>query len=406
MPFAYPGSSNFGKGKRQDLTPLSFHLTYCSNVHPGESWEEIERNLKTFVPPIQQKLAAKAPFGIGLRLSAQAAQTLEQSDNLARFKDFLTRQNCYVFTINGFPYGAFHKTRVKEEVYLPDWMDERRLEYSNRLARILASLLPDDLGEGSVSTVPCGFKERVRSEEEVRRMVELLTTHAHFLHQLQEETGKRVTLALEPEPCCYLETIDEVIAFFANHLFNRDSDRSLIRRHIGICYDACHMAVEFEEPSAALVRLKEAEISIFKVQASSAIRVQFQCGDDRIHRLLAPFAESTYLHQVVEKSSKGLKRYVDLPQALAAESKSGDPGEAREWRIHFHIPIFLANAGELGTTQDHLKALLDLLKKESTCPYLEVETYTWDVLPDEYKNADVVTAIVRELAWVRDLIKG
>lgn len=397
-----------------------FHLTYCSNIHPGETWEEVNRSLATFLPKIRQRLCPNDPFGVGLRLSAQAAETLEKPINLDVFRKFLGEHNCYVFTINGFPYGVFHKARVKEKVYLPDWKDERRLRYTNRLARILAVLLPDNL-EGSISTVPGAFKENVCSTKDARQMARAMLEHAVFLHNLRKQSGKTIILALEPEPCCYLETVDETLAFFRDYLSSPEAlqwlvrhlglplgeAESVVRRHIGVCYDACHMAVEFEEALAALRKFKAAGIKIGKFHLSSALQLEFTGGDGRAEALLRPFVDNTYLHQVVEKSPTGLIRYIDLPEALAQEAKvgrQGKRGEKKEWRIHFHVPIFLREMKDFGTTQDHLVSLIDFLKGDDLCPYLEVETYTWDVLPAEYRNLDTASAISKELSWVRDRI--
>lgn len=401
-----------------------FHLTYCSNIHPGESWEEVRGNLATYLPPIRKNLCPSAPFGVGLRLSAEAAETLDAEEHLREFKEFLSSEDCYVFTINGFPYGRFHRARVKEEVYLPDWKNEARLEYTNRLARILAALLPEDPAlEGSVSTVPGAFKPEVRSSADVWQMSRLLLRHVAFLHTLREETGKTISLALEPEPCCYLETLDEAVAFFRDYLLQREGLQFLssalggspqqaevvLRRHLGICYDACHMAVEYEEVPEGLGKLRAAGIRICKFQISSALRLQFQSGDGKAEESLLPFAETTYLHQVVERSSEGIVRYTDLPEGLSAEVQSvrtGRRGPKKEWRVHFHIPIFLPDMDQFGTTQDHLVSLINFLKRDALCPYLEVETYTWDVLPQEYKTLDTVGAITRELAWVRDRLES
>jgi hypothetical protein len=404
-----------------------FHLTYCSNIHPGETWAEVRRNLETYLPEVRQQLAVDGPFGIGLRLSAAAAEVLEQPDQLREFQEFLCSGNYYVFTINGFPYGMFHGTRVKENVYLPDWMEIRRLEYTNRLAGILAALLPEDPDlEGSVSTAPGAFKERVRSEIDVRRMAESMLSHAMELVSIRKQTGKTIGLAIEAEPCCHMETIDEVRDFFSNYLFNPDiieavtqkEGRSLslhdVRRHVGVCFDACHMAVEYEDPADALRRLKEAGIRILKFQISAALQFRHRVGDGEPEKKLTPFAESTYLHQVVQKGASGFVRFTDLPDALAAEGQGTDrPGgisaleaaEEREWRIHFHIPIFLNEMEGFGTTQGYLASLVELIKRDKACPYLEVETYTWDVLPAEYKTVNTATAVARELLWIRERLE-
>lgn len=393
-----------------------FHLTYCSNIHAGESWPEVRANLGTYLPAVRERLGASGPFGIGLRLSARAAEELEQPEALAEFQDFLDREQFYVFTLNGFPYGVFHRARVKEEVYLPDWRDEERLAYTNRLARLLAALLPDWPGlEGSISTVPGAYKTEVDGDADVERMASLLLQHVAELHRLHAETGRLLTLALEPEPCCYLETCAESVAFFREHLFAGPAldglaaalalpvaeAREVVRRHLGLCYDACHMAVEFEDMAASLAALAEAGIKICKVQISSALKLRFQRGDGRARALLGPFAESTYLHQVVQRDRRGIVRYTDLPEGFADEPGAGPAGEALEWRVHFHVPVFLEEMKQFETTQAHLVDLLANLRERQSCPYLEVETYTWDVLPDEYREMELAAAIARELSWVR-----
>lgn len=400
--------------------PGGYHLTYCSNIHPGETWEEVRRNLGAYLPVVRGRICPGEPFGVGLRLSAEAAETLEAPETLAEFQAFLAAENCYVFTINGFPYGVFHRARVKEEVYLPDWKAEERLEYSNRCARLLAALLPDEPGlEGSVSTVPGAFKGEVAGEEDARQMARLMLRHVAELHRIHQETGKVITLALEPEPCCYIETVAEAVGFFSDFLFAPDmlsalsgelgiparEAEGLARRHIGLCYDACHMAVEYEDAAGALAAIKKAGIKICKFQISSALKLAFQRGDGRARESLTPFVESTYLHQVVEKSGRGLSRYVDLPEGLDEEARlaAGDrAGEALEWRVHFHVPIFLGEMKSFLTTQEQLQELIEQLKQDKTCPYLEVETYTWDVLPPEYRTEEMSEAIVRELEWVKE----
>lgn len=393
-----------------------FHLTYCSNIHPGETWSEVSSVLASSLPRVRELLGFEGPFAVGLRLSAQAAETLEVPSALAAFRDFLREGNYYVLTINGFPYGAFHGQRVKEQVYRPDWRDAARLEYANRLARLLAALLSDrpDI-EGSVSTVPGAFRAHITGDADVTLIATQMLRHAAALVSLREQTGVTVTLAIEPEPACFIETVDDAIAFFHARLFDaalvasvaRDARVAMtvddVRRHIGICFDACHMAVEFEDPRQALQRLRDAGIRICKVQISSALRVDR--GDAAAMRALTPFAEGTYLHQVVERSGAGLTRYVDLPEALAATAVPAAVHSA-EWRVHFHVPIFLAAMNAFDTTQADLAAVLEALKRDPACPYLEVETYTWDVLPAEYRTSDVCTAIARELTWVRTQLEA
>ena len=390
------------------------HLTYCTNIHSGETWPEILKNIEQYVLQVKMKVAQDCAYGIGLRLSGQAAQTLAAPKELDAFRQFLHNHNLYVFTINGFPQGAFHGAQVKEKVYLPDWLEEERLVYADRCAGILAALLdhhPDI--DGSISTVPGAFKPRVRSDHDTSRIASQLLRHAATLHKLRETTGCVITCALEPEPCCLLETMAETVSFFKTHLFSAtaiaDFSRltgltasqaeDALRRHLGVCLDACHAAVEFEDPDDVLSALHSAGIRILKIQLSAGLHISSLDRDTLT--ALQPFAESTYLHQVVERAGSELTRYVDLPPALQAANESSQTGtHNREWRIHFHVPIFLKRLGPFESTQPFLTRLLQLQVERIPTTHLEIETYTWDVLPEEYRGIPVVDAIAREIHWV------
>lgn len=386
------------------------HLTYCSNIHPGETWGEVREQLGRNLPAVKARVSPERDFGVGLRLSAAAAERLSDEGSLSEFKTFLAAEGLYVFTINGFPYGEFHGVPVKESVYLPDWRADARLAYSNRLADLLAELLPGGGPDGSVSTVPGAFKPEIRSEADISAMAGNLVRHAAHLAGLRQRTGRTVSLELEPEPCCFLETIDETITFFGDWLFSagavshmaditglsRADAEAALRRHLGICLDLCHAAVEFEDPGYVLSALRDAGIRIGKMQISAGLR--FPSVDAGTVDLLRPFNDNVYLHQVVERSDAGLVRYKDLPEAFAADTGRNEP---REWRVHFHVPIFLDDLGRFATTQEFIRAILAHQRETPVTRHLEVETYTWDVLPAEYRNVDVVTAITRELDWVR-----
>lgn len=388
------------------------HLTYCTNVHPGESWREIFANLRTYLPPIKRLVSPQESFGVGLRLSARAADDLAQPAEIDRLRAYLEEQDLYVFTVNGFSYGAFHGTRVKERVYLPDWLDEERKRYSDLLARILADLLPPQVA-GTVSTVPGAFKEGMRSPGQAALIAEHLLQHAATLQAIRQRTGKLVAVALEPEPCCYLETAAETISFFEEHLFSRpalarfgqltglgrSAAEESLRSHVGLCFDACHMAVEFEDMQGALRALGSAGIRIAKVQLSTGLQVAFGPEErDEVFSALRPFADPVYLHQVVERRGEQLRRFVDLDEAMG----STPPGDAaaREWRIHFHVPVFQARYDRFENTQADLAALLRILRAEPLSSHLEVETYTWEVLPEEHRREGVVASVARELQWV------
>jgi sugar phosphate isomerase/epimerase len=399
--------------------PASPHLTYCTNIHAGESLSDVREAVLRHVTQVKRAVCPRAPFGVGLRLSARASSELSEPGALDAFRALLDEQDLYVFTINGFPFGAFHAVKVKEAVYRPDWLEQERVDYSDRLARQLASLLPEGVS-GSVSTVPGAFRprlgvaadERARGEE---RLVEHLLAHAAMLFRVREETGKLVELCLEPEPFCFLETTEETVQFFEARIFSRAAVRifaartgldepaseAFLRRHLSMCLDACHLAVQFEDASDALARLDASGVRIGKVQVTCALAVALSGDrreDERIFGLLEPFADEVYLHQVVERSIAGFARYLDLPDALRA-IRATDRRTPSEWRIHFHVPVFAHHLGALGSTQPFVRDLLALAAKRSISSHYEVETYTWDVLPVEHRTTDVNQAIARELEW-------
>ena len=393
----------------------SRHLTYCSNIHAGETWASVRETLGDVLPALRRKLDWIGPLGVGLRLSASAAETLDDPPVMEEFLHFLLSGDYYVFTINGFPYGAFHGTRVKEHVYEPDWRQHSRLSYTNRLASLLATL---SAGHGvaapSVSTVPGAFRANIRTDADRSAVALGFLRHVAHLVELRRRTGQCITLAIEPEPACQLETTGEVVELLRDRVLQADPLAAVVRetgismtlddvrRHLGLCLDTCHLAVAFEDPVVALAHIRAAGIRVHKVQISSALSVAAPSAPES-QRALARFADDTYLHQVAEQHNRRLVRFDDLPAALDA-ARRGDAGQG-PWRVHFHVPVFLESVGDFGTTQPELRAALEAVVASNACAQFEVETYTWDVLPEEFRSTDMVSAIARELAWARDVIE-
>jgi hypothetical protein len=348
-------------------------------------------------------------MGVGLRLSGPAAAALGVDRELQGLQRFLDEAGLYVFTINAFPYGTFHGARVKERVYEPDWRHPDRLRFTNRVADILARLLPEGIA-GSVSTVPGAYKAKLAGQDDVAVIADALLRHAAHLHGIAGATGKVLTLAIEPEPSCFLETTTETIEFFEDRLFSgsgvlafseitgatRSEAEAALRRHLGVCLDVCHAAVEFEEPAESVRRLQAAGIAVAKIQLSSALRLP--AVDARASELLAPFDDGVYLHQTVQEHAGTLTRYADIPCALKALRDGHAEGE---WRVHCHVPLFQSSYGALQSTQDALADLLAECRRQALSQHLEVETYTWGVLPTDLRNNDVGSDIARELTWVR-----
>ncbi|MEH2135775.1 metabolite traffic protein EboE [Nostoc sp.] len=394
----------------------NFHLTYCSNIHPGETWLEVFANLENYIPELKSRLSPTESFGIGLRLADIAATQLLESNNLAQFQAWLTQHNLYVFTLNGFPYGGFHRQVVKDQVYAPDWSTQERVNYTLNLTQILAVLLPKEL-DGGISTLPLSYKPWWRKDQEnfetvLKKSCLNIASVVGEMIRIYEETGKILHIDLEPEPDGLIENTSEVIDFYQNYLLPIGSnylseklniEQSLaeikLLEHVRVCYDTCHFSVEYEEPQSVFTRLQSAGIKIGKIQISAAIKVKIPADIEKrslIVERLRPFAESTYLHQVIERRNDGtLHHYPDLITALPHLEQS----LAEEWRIHFHVPIFIHDYQILQSTQDDIATVLNLLQINDACSHLEIETYTWDVLPSEMK-IDLLTSIQREYEWV------
>lgn len=360
------------------------HLAYCTNIHRGQTWAETWDGLKRYTLSVRDRVSPGREYAIGLRLSDQASRELSDRKTLLEFQKWLERERCYIFTINGFPYGQFHGTRVKERVYAPDWTTSDRLAYTCRLFDLLAELAPSGM-EGSVSTVPCSYKEFIQRPE-----LEAAAMRKHLWACVEHIAGKNLHLGLEPEPLCYLETSTETVEFIERMRADRPGDDRL-DRHLGVNYDTCHLAVEFEEPAEVLARFREHNVRVSKLHLSSALKVR---SDAPTREALGAFADDTYFHQVIERAPDGrLRRYKDLDVALKG---SGDT----EWRIHFHVPLHSPPTKLFGNTADHLLGVLDALQRDpGMCSHLEMETYTWEVMPAEMKNRSVVDQLVGEYDW-------
>ena len=371
------------------------HLAYCTNIHRGESWAEIFAALQRHTLAVRDRVAEDRPFAIGLRLGALAAGELREPATLHAFRSWLDREQCYVFTINGFPHGAFHGTRVKEQVYAPDWTTRERLEYTCRLFDLLAEIVPPGVA-GSVSTVPVSFKDFILTEAARRESRANLWRCVEHIEQVSRRSGRQLHLGLEPEPLCTLETSEETVRYFEELRADRPGDARL-DAFLGVNYDCCHLGVEFEEAGAALGGFREAGVRLSKIHLSNALKVR--PGPETLEALGA-FQDAVYFHQVVARAADGsLTRYADLPDALSPAATSGQqPFE--EWRVHYHIPLHSPPTELFDTTADHLLGVLDELGREpSLCSHLEMETYTWEVLPPELKKRDVVDQLVSEYTW-------
>lgn len=382
------------------------HLAYCTNIHRGETWRETFASLNSFALAVRERVCPRTPFALGLRLSNQAARELQDRKTRLDFQRWLEKSSSYVFTINGFPYGRFHGAPVKEQVYAPDWTSPERLAYTNLLFDLLADLLPAGLA-GSVSTLPGSFKEFIREPEQEKAIHENLWHCVKHISRVSEKSGRTLHLGLEPEPLGLLENSTETIAFF-NQLREEHKNDPRLDEFLGVNYDTCHFAVEFEEPRNAIAALQNAGIKISKLHLSSALKTP---PTAKARAALEQFADDVYLHQVIARDANGkLKFFRDLSEALAAENSqlsTLNPQLSEEWRIHFHVPLHAPAAPPFENTNDHLLGVLDLLAENpKLCSHLEMETYTWEVLPPALKSRSVVEQLVAEYDWTLAQLKA
>jgi hypothetical protein len=391
------------------------HLSYCSNIHPGEKWAAHFSVLQSSIPEIKAAVSPEEKMGIGLRLANQASIDLSEKSNFDEFKNWLEANDCYVFTMNGFPYGGFHNVVVKDQVHAPDWTTPERTDYTIRSFELLAKLLPNNLTEGGISTSPLSYRFWWKTPEALEEATKIATKNiisvVEALIDLKDSTGKTLHLDIEPEPDGILENSDEYIAWYKNYLlpmgieqlsskgFSSEKAIEAIKTHIQLCYDVCHFAVGFEAPQVVINKLEIEGLKVGKIQISSALKVDFSSNAEEKLKVIAQYNEPTYLHQVVAKRKDGgFVKFQDLTEAIA-----GFEENISSWRVHFHVPLFLENYGALSSTQSDIVDTINVHKKIPFTNHLEIETYTWGVLPTEFQ-APLNESIIREINWVKGLL--
>ncbi|KUN39988.1 xylose isomerase [Streptomyces longwoodensis] len=369
------------------------HLAYCTNVHPAETLDGVLAQLREHCEPVRRRLG-RDRLGIGLWLARDAARALDTDPAALRtLRTELDRRGLEVVTLNGFPYEGFGADEVKYRVYRPDWADAERLEYTTALARILAGLLPDDVTEGSVSTLPLGWRT-AWTDDRAAAGHRALVTLAERLDALAELTGRSVRVGLEPEPGCVVETTGDALAPLT----------AVGHPRIGVCVDTCHLATSFEDPADALDALADARVPVVKSQLSAALHAD-RPDRPEVRTALAAFAEPRFLHQTRTVDAGRLRGTDDLGEALDGDALP----TAAPWRAHFHVPLHAAPAAPLTATHDVLRDALARLVggPHPRTRHLEVETYTWQALPPAQRprnRAQLTDGIAAELVLARDLL--
>ncbi|HET9359152.1 MAG TPA: metabolite traffic protein EboE [Vicinamibacterales bacterium] len=386
------------------------HLTYSTLVHPTDNWDQLWKSVNTYLPAVKARMAPHEKFGVCLRISAPSAAALSADPSKrATLKQFFADQDLYLYTANAFVYGVFKKQVIKEDVYEPDWQTPERREYTKQVANLLAEFAPEGVNP-SIQSAPLGFKPKVTGDHVVNEYTTNVIDVVAHLVELKKKTGRTVTLGLEPEPRCYLETTDETIQYFKNHLFSGPTAKRLakltglneadaaqaMRDYTGVVFDIGHQSVGYEDIPGSLGKLVSAGVQIVKLQEAASMYMP--AVTQKTVDALQTFAKTIYLSQTCQKKDGKTTWFLNLEDAFEAWYK--DPGP-REWRTHFHVPVFLDDLGAFGTTRFALEQALAFHKKSPLSAQLEIETYTWDVLPDHLKTGDIVDYVCRELDWVK-----
>ena len=387
------------------------HLTYSTLVHATDDWDQLWKSVNTYLPAVKARMAPHEKFGVCLRTSAPSAAALSADPaKRATLKQFFADQDLYLYTANAFVYGVFKKQVIKEDVYEPDWQTPERREYTKQVATLLAELAPEGINP-SIQSAPLGFKPKVTGDDVVETYTTNVIRVVNHLLEVKKRTGKMVPLGLEPEPRCYLETTDETITYFKNHLFSGKTAQRLakmagineadaaqaMRDYTGVVFDIGHQSVGFEDIPTSLQKLVDADIKITKLQEAASMSMP-HVTKETIDALQA-YAKTVYLSQTCQMKDGKTSWFLNLEDAFEDFYKDPTP---REWRTHFHVPVFLTELGHgFGTTRFGLEQALAVHKKTPLSTHLEIETYTWDVLPDHLKTGDIVEYVTRELEWVK-----
>jgi hypothetical protein len=394
-------------------SPPPYTIGYCTNVHAGVDLPAIRGNLDKYAVPIGAAAGEIGEIGVGLWLPAAAAAQLSEESEAENFSSFLRHRRLHAYTINGFPFDNFHQPVVKHKVYLPTWWQRQRLHYTKQLADILAVLLPESEPVGSISTLPIGWPSELSDPSQLLQAGQNLRELADHLRSIESRTGRRIVVAIEPEPGCILDTTDDVIRWFEEHLPEPHH-----RTYLSVCHDICHSAVMMESQSEVLSRLAEAGVAIGKVQVSSAIVADWKSMTTEVKRQameqLGEFAEDRYLHQTGRRTAGGEFRLAeDLPQLVTGGGDSDQQvHHDQRWVVHFHVPIFLKNFGHLTTSQDDVIACLRTLSrgvgssgsKLEFTGHLEIETYAWTVLPEAMRERGLAEDVAMEFEWLGRVI--
>jgi hypothetical protein len=371
-----------------------FNLSYCLNAFDfSGDWKMSLNRVDSIFSKVREKslISSKEMLGLGFWTSSNFLKLMQCDENIGYLQKFLKSRNYFISTVNAFPYGVFHNQPVKDKVYLPNWLNEKRVEFTIKAAVFLQKFLPEN-GIGSISTLPGAYKLHIKSSDHkiMKQIADNLEKVAESLAYIYEATGKKIRLGVEMEPDCIWETPEEFVGFYNNYL----SAFKYAPEYIGVCYDTCHQELIESTPGAGLRIFLNNDIPIVKIQLSAALEIQ----NIEFFKNIKNFDEHVYLHQTRIFNNHGeiSEKFIDIP-CLKTMSE-----EDAILKCHFHLPIFWDEKGKFfASARKELLKTLDFLKKNpNICQDIEIETYTYNVLPDCINNNDITSAVVNEYKWV------
>ncbi|MCZ6596743.1 MAG: metabolite traffic protein EboE [Planctomycetota bacterium] len=413
-------------------------LAYCLNLHPAEDLDGVLRGVREITLPLADELDPardEGDFGLGAYLPGKVVLAMEGDDaeDRAAYVGFVAANGLDPFTYNAFPIGGFHHAGLKQGVFRPTWMETERQLFTWNVARVAADAWKACGARSrhvSISTHTGMYAADVGGPADLDACADGLARMARTLAEIEQASGCRIVLSLEPEPgsnagdARALAGFHERIRARAREVLGAGSD-TVLRRHLGTCLDACHAAVAFEHPQEAFLDATADGTPLGKLQFTSAISLRHPDGNDAGRERLFGLEEPVYLHQVTGRRGGDVAQAADLPEARRLW-KSGAVGwrGCEEWRCHFHVPVDMGDlgdlgdgdrsgpAGGLGTTRavaDEILAvaLSDPERWGTEELHVEIETYTWDVLPSEVRGTDsLVAGLAREYRHVLERMEA
>jgi len=410
-----------------DRPGLGVRLCYCLNLHPAEDLAGVRRGVEEITLALASRLGVRDGFGLGSWLAAAVAMPLGAGEGLEDYAGFVRDRGLDPFTYNAFPFGGFHRPGLKAGVFRPTWAETERVVYTASVARVAARAW-ERAGRRSshvsISTHSGMHGADASDRAALLRCADNFARTAGLLARLERETGCRIVLGIEAEPRASAGTTAEVARLLelvreraaavlpAEQAVERARATDVVRRHLGTCLDACHAAVEFEHPQDAYLSATHAGAPLAKLQFASALELSAPRENDVARERFFALDEPVYLHQVTGRLPDGaLVRAGDLPEVQAAYA-AGDARwrAAAPWRCHFHVPVDLGSVGRerggLGTTRAHADELLAVALADPERwggdeLHLEIETYTWDILPGEARGTgSLIDGLEREYRHV------